>query len=299
MFKNGFSRKGFAIVGVIGLVIAISTVSFPNKNLEIISFDVQNADAFLLKTPQNKYFIIDTGKSAYKGGTSQAKIIIIKYLKDRGIKNIEGMIITHFDNDHSGGAVDLINNLNVKNVYINSYNNKSQTSVNIYKTLRKKSIQTHLAKNNETIYTENNLSLKTFKADMKEDNENSIITLAKYKNFETLFTGDAGVEAFNEIKEYIPSNIEVLKVGHHGARGVVDDKMIEHLNPKISIISTGFNNFGHPNKGTLDILRKSAIYRTDKNNSIKITTDGTKFNVLTFSRLRHKYELNQTMPASD
>lgn len=299
MFKNGFSRKGFAIVSVIGLVIAISTVSFPNKNLEIISFDVQNADAFLLKTPQNKYFIIDTGKSAYKGGTSQAKIIIIKYLKDRGIKNIEGLIITHFDNDHSGGAVDLINNLNVKNVYINSYNNKSQTSVNIYKTLRENSIPTHLAKNNETIYTENNLTLKTFKADLKEDNENSIITLAKYKNFETLFTGDAGVEAFNKIKETIPSNLEVLKVGHHGARGVVDDKMIEHLNPKVSIISTGFNNFGHPNKGTLDILRKSAIYRTDKNNSIKITTDGTKFNVLTFSRLRHKYELNQTMPVSD
>lgn len=292
MFKNGFTKKGIVWTFVMISVLCLSTISFPNKNLEIISFDVQNADAFLLKTPQNKYFIIDTGKSAYKSGTSQAKVIMVKYLKDRGIKNIEEMIITHFDNDHSGGAVDLINNLNVKNAYINSYDNKSYTSINIYKTLKEKEIPTHLAKNNDVIYTENNLAIRTFKADMKDDNENSIITLVKYKDFETLFTGDAGVEAFNTFKDNIPHNVEVLKVGHHGARGVVDEEMLKHLNSKVSIISTGLNNFGHPNKGTLDILRKTAIYRTDKNNSIKITTDGTVYNVLTFNRIKHKYEFN-------
>lgn len=295
MLKNGFTKKGIVWTFVMIAILCFSTINIPNKNLEIISFDVQNADAFLVKTPQNKYFIIDTGKSAYKSGTSQAKVIMVKYLKDRGIKNIEGMIITHFDNDHSGGAVDLINNLNVKNVYINSYSNKSYTSINIYKTLKEKKIQTHLAKNNDVIYTENNITFKTFKADMKDDNENSIITLVKYKDFETLFTGDAGVEAFNAVKDNIPHNVEVLKVGHHGARGVVDEEMLKYLNSKVSIISTGLNNFGHPNKGTLDILRKTAIYRTDKNNSIKITSDGTVYNVLTFNRIKHRYELNRSI----
>ena len=52
----------------------------------------------------------------------------IKYLKDKGIKNLEGMIITHFDNDHSGGAVDLYNNLKIKSTYINSFNDTSFTS---------------------------------------------------------------------------------------------------------------------------------------------------------------------------
>ena len=295
MFKNGFTKKGLASVIAMIIILFISTINIPNKNLEIISFDVQNADAFLIKTPQNKYFIIDTGKSAYKGGTSQAKIIMVKYLKDRGIKNIEGMIITHFDNDHSGGAVDLINNLNVKNVYINSYKNKSFTSVNIYKTLKEKDIKTHLAKNNDIIYSENNITFKTLKAQMDNDNENSILTLVKYKDFEAFFTGDAGVEAFNSVKKDIPHDIEVFKVGHHGARGVVDSEMLNHINPEVSIISTGLNNFGHPNKGTLDILRKTAIYRTDKNNSIKITTDGQIYNVLTFNRIKHKYELNRSI----
>lgn len=294
MLKNGFTRKGVISAAAIFVILLITTVNFPNKQLEIISFDVQNADAFLVKTPRNKYFIIDTGKSAYNNGTSQAKVIMIKYLKDRGVKNIEGLIITHFDNDHSGGAVDIMENLNVKNVYINSYKNNSYTSVNIYKTLRAKKIPTHLAKNNDVIYEEQDVKFTTFKAEMKNDNENSIITLVKYKDFETLFTGDAGIEAFNVVKKDIPNNIEVLKVGHHGARGVVDAAMLAHLNPEVSIISTGYNTFGHPNKGTLDVLRKTAVYRTDKNNSVKITSDGAAYKVLTFSRLKHRYELNRT-----
>ncbi len=295
MFKKGFSKKGIFTAIILCIILLLTTISIPDKNLEIISFDVQNADAFLIKTPENKYFIIDTGKSAYKSGSSQAKIIILKYLKDRGIKNIEGLIITHFDNDHSGGAVDLINNLNVKNVYINSYSNNSYTSKKIYKTLKEKGINTHLAKNNNEIYKETNLAFKTFKAEMQDDNENSIITLLKYKNFDTLFTGDAGIEAFNTVKKDIPHNIEVLKVGHHGARGVVDEKMLEHLNTQVSIISTGLNTFGHPNKGTLDILRKTYVYRTDRNNSVKISTDGITYNIFTFDRMKHKYQLKQTI----
>lgn len=66
--------------------------------------------------------------------------------------------------------------------------------------------------------------------------------------------------------------------------------MLEYLNPKVSVISTGLNYFGHPNRGTLDILRNTAIFRTDKNNSIKITTDGNFYDVLTFNRTKHKYE---------
>ena len=84
-----------------------------------------------------------------------------------------------------------------------------------------------------------------------------------------LFMGDAGVKSFNKVKNLVPHNIEVLKVGHHGGPRVVDDNMLNHLNNKISLISTGINYFGHPNKGTLDTLRNTEILRTDLLNSIK------------------------------
>ena len=101
--------------------------------------------------------------------------------------------------------------------------------------------------------------------------------------------GDAGVIAFDKIKKDIPQNIEVLKVGHHGGKNVVNKSMTDYLKNSISVISTGPNNFGHPNKITLDILRHTQIYRTDYNNSIKITTDGKIYKINTFNLIHLSY----------
>jgi len=290
--KTKFSKKITAICLSCLVILALSLVHIQSRDLQIITFDVQNADCFLIKTPQNKYFIIDTGRASYRGSKAQANSIIIKYLKDRGIKNIDGMIITHFDNDHSGGAVDIMENLNVREVYLNSFKDKSMTSVNIYKTLRKKKIPAQIPQGN--IYQEPDLNIQTFIANSKEDNEKSIITLLSYKNFDMLFTGDAGTGAFTQLKNELPHNIEVLKVGHHGGNNVVNSQMLNHLGSQVSVISTGPNAFGHPTAGTLDILRNTDIYRTDRHNSIKINSDGKSYKVYTYNPSKHKYVLSKS-----
>ena len=184
-----------------------------------------------------------------------------------------------------------MNEINIKNIYVNSFDKDTYTVNKIFNTIKEKNIKTHLAANNSEIYKENNLFIKTFIAGIKDnDNENSIITLLSCKDFDMLFMGDAGIQAFERIKQDIPHNIEVLKAGHHGGRNVVNKSMLEHLNSKVSIISTGPNTFGHPNKSTLDILRNTLIYRTDRHNSIKITTRGQDFEIFTFDRLTKKYK---------
>ena len=69
----------------------------------------------------------------------------------------------------------------------------------------------------------------------------------------------------NIIKKYNLSNIEVLKLGHHGSNTSSDKEFINITNPKFSIISVGKNNrYGHPNKETLDNVINSKVYRTDE-----------------------------------
>ncbi len=290
MIKTGFNKKLLISVSTCILLLLITTINIPNNKLEIITFDVGNADAFLIKTPQNKYFIIDTAKLAYKSSSSTAKMVILKYLKDRGIKDIEGLIISHFDLDHAGGAVDLLENLNIQRVYVNSLTKNNYTVNKIFATFRRKNVEYHLAMNNSSIYEENEFKLTNFIANIEDnDNENSIITHLKYKDFDMLFTGDAGIEAFNKLQTKLPNNVEILKVGHHGGRNVVNKNMLDHLHNTVSIISTGQNSFGHPNRSTLEILRNTQIYRTDKHNSIKITSDGKIYKVLTFDRYKKKY----------
>ena len=293
--------KNACWVLVCSVFIILSTTITPvSKNLDIIAFDVGNADSFLIKTPENKYFIIDTGKAPYKSGNSQARIIMLKYLKDRGIKNLEGVIVTHFDNDHSGGTVEFIENTNIKTLYLNSLSEETQTSKNIFQSVKVHNQNTEIVKNNELIYSEPNLKIKTFKAVSKgknRSNESSTITLLTYKNFDMLFMGDAGIEGFNYVKRNLPKNVEVLKVGHHGGPNVVNSQMLDYLGVKTSLISTGLNHFGHPNRGTLDVLRNTDILRTDLLNSIKISTDGFLYKIYSYDSHDKKYELRENFSA--
>lgn len=289
--------KESILVTIIGVVIILGTTIRPvSHKLEIIAFDVQNADSFLIKTPQNKYFFIDTGKAPYKSGNSQAKIIMLKYLKDRGIKDLEGVIVTHFDNDHSGGTVDFIENTNIKTLYLNSTEKETQTAKYIFNAVKKLKQNVRIVKNEDIIYFEPNLTLKTYKAKIggkNRSNECSTVTLLSYGKFEMLFMGDAGVTSFNQLQKDIPHNVEVLKVGHHGGPRVVDSQMLEHLGNRVSLISTGINYFGHPNKGTIDILRNTDILRTDLLNSIKIMTDGNEYKIYSYDTHDKRYQFRE------
>ena len=287
-------KKVLCTVICVSLILLCSTIKPVSKDLEIIAFDVGNADSFLVKTPANKYFMIDTGKASYGSGNSQAKIIMLKYLKDRGIKNLEGVIVTHFDNDHAGGASDIISNTKTKTLYLNSNNAETQTGYKIFETIKLNNQNYKIIENNSEIYDENNLKIKVYKANIdgkNASNKSSIITLLSYKNFDIIFMGDAGVESFNFVKKDIPRNIEILKVGHHGGPKVVDSGMLEYLGCEVSLISTGVNYFGHPNKGTLDILRNTEILRTDLNHSIKITSNGDEYKIYSYEPQSKNYEL--------
>ena len=298
LIKIDKRKQAIITVLVTCLILGLTWIKLPNNNLEIIAFDVQNADSFLIKTPQNKYFMIDTGKAPFESGNSQAKIIMLKYLKDRGIKNLEGVIVTHFDNDHSGGTSEIITNTKVKTLYLNNTKTETQTAKNIFKTAKKIHQKYKIVQHNQQIYTEKDFKIRTFKADISgkdTDNECSTITLVSYKNFDMLFMGDAGVKSFEQVQKDIPNKIEVLKVGHHGGPKVVNEQMLNYLNNEVSLISTGVNYFGHPNKGTLDILRKTEILRTDIHHSIKNSTDGKIYKIYTYTNTDKKYELYKTL----
>ena len=177
------------LISIFLFLLFLSLLPINNKNLEITVFDVGNADSFLIKTPANDYIMIDTGKSAYKSVKSQADIIILKYLLDAGIKNIKSLIITHFDNDHCGGAIDVMTKVKVGELYVNDSKHNSVSAKMIYETANKHNITLKEATNNEIVYDNDGLKLINLKMyNGKNDNDNSIINLLTYNNYSFLFT---------------------------------------------------------------------------------------------------------------
>ena len=99
-----------------------------------------------------------------------------------------------------------------------------------------------------------------------------------------MFMGDAGIEKEKDIlNKYKISNVDVLKVGHHGSKTSSSKTFINEINPKYSVISVGKNNrYGHPKDSVLALLYRSKIYRTDLNGSIEVKVGKDSYKIRTF-----------------
>ena len=117
--------------------------------------------------------------------------------------------------------------------------------------------------------------------DYGNENDNSSVIYTELNNYKFLFMGDAGIEVEEDIIEkYNLSDIDVLKVGHHGSKTSSSKEFINEVNPKYSIISVGKNNrYGHPNDSVLDNLEDSKIYRTDEDGSIMFKIKNNKLKI--------------------
>ncbi len=294
-----YNKKLVAGVLILLVLTCLSFVKITPKTCDIIVFDVGNADSFLIKTPQNKYLMIDTAHGFIGGKNStfsQADSIMNKYLKDNGVRNLEVLLLTHFDSDHSGGAVDVMETVNVKKLILNKEKDNSATTVRLFDYLKENKFVPEFAQNNKIIYAEDNLVLKTFTPDFvhnKNDNDNSTIALLSYNGFDMLFMADGGVRSFNKVKNDLnTSNIEILKSGHHGAQNTVSTKMLKTINPDAVLISTGLNNYGHPHKETLNTIVKNGIkvYRTDTSNALKISVNKKSYRFYKYNTEQRRFE---------
>ena len=188
----------------------------------------------------------------------------------------------HGDYDHMGEAINLVENFTVEKVIFNCgpYNDLEK---DLIKVLDKKKIKYYSCIKELNVDANKLYFLQTKEYDNENDNSNVIYT--EINGYKFLFMGDAGVTTEKEILDkYNLSDIDVLKVGHHGSRTSSSKEFINEINPQYSIISVGKNNrYGHPNNEVLENLKDSKIYRTDLDGSIMFKINNNKIKVETCS----------------
>ena len=252
----------------------------PSEALTII--DVGQGDSALLELKNNKNILIDTGGNIYNPNTITNNRII-PYLKSLGIKKLDYLIITHGDFDHMGESLNIVNNFPIDQVILNNdaYNELEQSLI---KNLNNKNIKYY--NNVETLNIDNNKLYFLNTKQYDNENDNSNVIYLNYNNYKILLMGDAGVDKEKDIIEkYQLSDIDFIKIGHHGSDTSSSKNFIDKINPKYSLISVGKNNrYGHPKTSVLDILSKTKIFRTDIDGSIKITLNKKGYKIKTSSQ---------------
>lgn len=244
---------------------------FKNSNY-VYMFDVNQGDSILINV-NNNVTLIDTGGVVMYSDNNYTYQLsnnrILPYLKSKGIRKIDNLLISHGDFDHMGEAVNIVNNFKVDKVIFNcgSYNDLERDLIDV---LNKKNIKYYSCVDEIKI---DNYKLKFLNTkDYDNENDNSNVVYFNYNNIKFLFMGDAGINREKDIlKKYSLEKIDFLKVGHHGSNTSSGEEFINNINPKYSLISVGKNNrYGHPKDSVLNTLKDSKIYRTDKDGSVEI-----------------------------
>ncbi len=267
------------------IVVTCKLLPFLDFNYYVYYLDVGQGDSSILVSPHNKETImIDTGgKVEYKLADWKKKKKVyhlsnntIKFLKSKGITSLSCMIITHGDADHAKESLNIIENINVKSVILNSGNINNlekeiiSSKVNITKKYNFKYF--NIVNLNNDIYD--------------NENDNSIVNYVTFLGYKFLFMGDASIKVEEKLLEkYKITNINFLKIGHHGSKYSTSKNFINTLKPIYSVISVGRNNkYGHPHEEVLENLKNSKVLRTDLKGTICIKLNKNK--------IKLKYALN-------
>ena len=179
-----------------------------------------------------------------------------------------------------GEAINLVENFKVEKVIFNC-GELNELEQELIKVLNKKKIPYYSCIKKLNIDSNKLYFLQTKEYENENDNSNVIYT--EICGYKFMFMGDAGVDKEKDILEkYNISNIDVLKVGHHGSKTSSGKEFINEINTEYSVISVGKNNrYGHPNKEVLNILEDSKIYRTDQDGSIIFNIKNNKLKIET------------------
>ncbi len=213
-------------------------------NDQVFFINVGQGDATLIRRKDTS-ILIDTGGQK---NMDIAKESLIPFFKKHQIYDIDLLITTHDDFDHSGGVDSLIKNFTVKR-YEKDYKSFpisiggiTLTNYNVYPDL------------------------------WKDENDSSLVIGFKSKEYHYLIMGDAPKKIETQImKDHASIPCDILKVGHHGSNTSSSEAFIKYLSPNVGVISCGKKNrYGHPHSDVLAILTryKVQIRRTDLEGTI-------------------------------
>lgn len=226
--------------------------------------DVGQGQCILLQTKRENY-IVDCGGDSGKRAAGSA----CRALRGQGITHVDGLILTHYDTDHVGGAEYLLAQMPVERLYLPDSPDPSGL---------KQSLMESAGENTCLVTDRITLELSDGKLDIipsanqTSDNESSLCVLLNMQNCDILITGDRSIAGESELLESaeIP-DLEILIVGHHGSKNSTGLELLKNTRPEVAIISVGRDNsYGHPSQDTLDRLAMfgCSVWRTDEDHTV-------------------------------
>lgn len=259
--------------------------------------DVGQGDCVVLRAnswTEQKVIVYDTGGLPHY---DTGKQVVAPFLRSLGQSSIDALILSHYDFDHVGGAIGLMEQIQVRELVLPK-EKLDASSLPLYEAITKTAARrgTHISVAQQgrtwqmgegavlSLVVPADLANKAVPTNMLQQtaeeaeqslagNEASTILTLHSPHGSLLLTGDLGSEGEQGLEL---GHFTVFKAGHHGSKYSNSEELLRHIQPQLSIISCGFNNrYGHPHQETIERLQAvgSQIFRTDLQGCIQLCFD--------------------------
>lgn len=244
--------------------------------LALVAVDVGNGDCFA--AIKNRCAVVFDC-----GGASSAPDRLMNVLRANNVAAVRAVVVSHTHRDHAEGVDELLRAYRTDAVFLPAAET-DRYRMDIEKAASETGANLITVENDMTVTLMDGLVLRLLTdyrelAGMSKDdaNENCMVAVLSYRDFDCLFTGDIGFAQERLLEGYGSLlDVEVLKVAHHGSKYSTGEAFLMQTTPLTALISVGKNSYGHPTAETLGRLAAfgSGIYRCDQYGDITIRTNG-------------------------
>ena len=288
LLPRGFPARWLGVVLLLPMF--LNTPQKPAKDsLRLTIFDVGQGLAVAAQT-RHHALLYDAGPD-FSGSADSGNRILIPSLRAMGIRKLDGLILTHDDTDHTGGADSIMQAMPIGWLASSLPDGHPllQTSVDKRRCIDGQSWQWdgvlfEMLHPDKTSYAQTNIS----------DNDRGCVLRISIGNQHILLTAD--IEAASEA-ELLAKHLDklpaaLLVVPHHGSKTSSTEKFISAVNPRYAVFTAGYRNrYGHPKQS---IVRRyddsgATLLRSDQDGAILVDMNADELKIERYRKTHQHY----------
>jgi competence protein ComEC len=273
LLPRGFPARWLGLSGFLPLLLVMPPAPSEGE-LELTVLDVGHGLSVVART-RNHALLYDTGPG-FGPGVDSGNRIIVPYLRAAGVRRLHGMVISHDDIDHAGGAVSVLQALPVERLFT-SLPDMDPLVLETEGALRCYAGQ---AWEWDGVHFEmlHPARMSYDESAWKDNDRSCVLKISTRAGRRVLLPADIERRAESLLLSAQAQALaaDVLVAPHQGSKTSSTPAFVQAVNPAAVIFPVGYRNrFGHPHAEVLQRYRElgSRIYRTDRDGALILRFD--------------------------
>lgn len=216
----------------LALCLPAATYRVPAPGLgefEIAMLDVGQGLAVVVRTHSHA-LVYDAGP-AFRTGRDTGELVVLPYLRARGVRVLDRLVISHGDLDHQGGMRSILEQMPTRSLLVGPTVQTTRTAEQCKRGQR---------------WVWDDVVFETLhpaeSSASDSDNNRSCVLKVAGQGGSALLTGDIEAEAEAAVIRAGPLAADIVSIAHHGSRSSSTPEFVAAVGAKLALVSAGYRN---------------------------------------------------------